>query len=78
MKKLKWNEGKPPSKGWWPASIRGNADAHRWWNGKYWSQTAYRYDSILDIAYAARTRDGAERAVMWLDRPEWWPARSRT
>ena len=37
----KWHKSPPPEIGWWPASIKMNKQALRWWNGKYWSINAY-------------------------------------
>lgn len=36
-----WQRGKPPSVGWWNASLTRNPKVRRWWNGSYYSEPIY-------------------------------------
>lgn len=78
-KKPVWRTGAPPSLGWWPASVYGTRDPEYlgWYDGKYWS--AFCHVSHSD-AYAAAQAEilGGSQDVEWTDRPDSWPARSKT
>jgi hypothetical protein len=73
-----WRKGPPPSIGWWPASERRNTDAHRWWNGKVWSEVAFPEDSAKDAAKSAKQKASHQNDIEWTDRPASWPERSKT
>jgi hypothetical protein len=71
--------GPPPSVGWWPASMWRDSNAVRWWNGKFWSITAYPGMSSRQAAACARQQTWASASdIEWCHRPESWPARSKT
>ncbi len=73
-----WRKGPPPSIGWWPASNCYNPDAHRWWNGEWWSTVAYPEYAANTVAAIARFKDVFQDEIEWTDRPASWPERSRT
>jgi hypothetical protein len=73
-----WHKGPPPSIGWWPASYFRNPDAHRWWNGEWWSAAAWPDSSADEVARAARSKEACQDLIEWTDRPAWWPERSKT
>lgn len=81
-KPLKWNDGPPPSIGWWPASMTRDPTALRWWDGKSWGPVCYAW-MTAQIA-ADRTASPAKdypvvnAPILWRNRPRDWPARSRT
>ena len=75
----KWHKGPPPSIGWWPASIQKDAGSLRWWDGECWSNAAEEKSSAWGVYLAATTRAFSRQTdIEWTDRPEWWPARSKT
>ena len=76
----KWHKGPPPSIGWWPASVVRDANVLRWWNGEYWSAAAEEKSSQWGVYIAASNRENlsVQTDIEWTDRPEWWPARSKT
>lgn len=69
-----WNKGRPPSIGWWPASIIRKPTVLRWWDGKRWSQLANPRDTEHVAAYQAAhyAQDWQQREMVWSDR--WWLA----
>ncbi len=73
----KWHKGPPPSIGWWPASSEQDANAIRWWNGKFWSCPAYHFDTAHSASILAEMRS-EQSNIKWTDRPEWWLERSKT
>ena len=73
-----WHKGPPPSIGWWPASNCRNPNAHRWWNGEWWSAVAWPDSSAKEVARAARSKDATRDLIEWTDRPASWPERSKT
>lgn len=73
----KWHKGPPPSVGWWPASVCKDPNAIRWWNGYWWSLTCRPSTPAAFAASAASHPTGATD-IEWMDRPDSWPARSRT
>jgi len=73
-----WHKGPPPSIGWWPASYFRDPDAHRYYNGEWWSVAAWPDFSAEEVARAARRKDPYQDDIEWTDRPADWPARSRT
>lgn len=74
----KWHKGPPPSIGWWPASVRRDSSALRWWNGEYWSVGVLEGFSTEEIVLAAETRATNGPLIEWQHRPKSWPARSHT
>jgi hypothetical protein len=74
----KWHKGPPPSIGWWPASNCRNPDAHRWWNGEWWSEVAYPEYAVNTAAAMAHLKDACQDRIRWTDRPASWPERSKT
>jgi hypothetical protein len=76
----KWHKGPPPSIGWWPASVVRDANILRWWNGWCWSAAAEEKSSQWGVIVAASKRENLslQTEIEWTDRPEWWPARSKT
>jgi hypothetical protein len=74
-----WHKGPPPSVGWWPASYFRNPDAHRYYNGEWWSAVAWpEYDAANAAAAVACFKDSFQDRIEWTDRPAWWPERSKT
>jgi len=73
-----WHKGPPPSIGWWPASIRGNPDLLRWWDGSEWSFPAYIWMTAEEAAKQSALKSGRTPNIEWTDRPASWPERSRT
>ena len=74
----KWNNGPPPSCGWWPASFSKDPNALRWWNGKYWSWSAEESNSADTAAFFAGKEVDSYTNIQWQHRPKSWPARSFT
>ena len=75
-----WRKGPPPSVGWWPADMDDfkSRKALRWWNGICWSKAVwvgvpYFPRELNDIANSTTTWE-----IVWRDRADWWPKRSRT
>ena len=68
----KWRNGRPPSIGWWPASVSRLSTSLRWWNGRHWSIAAFAsFDSTLAAECAAQPRlDEHAGRIRWTDR--WW------
>jgi hypothetical protein len=77
---MKWHKGPPPSIGWWPASVSGDPDATRWWDGKRWSEVAFDGYSAAEVETTAKTPVGwiKQPYIQWQHRPESWPERSKT
>jgi hypothetical protein len=73
-----WHKGPPPSIGWWPASVQKDADSLRWWDGQRWSASAGRASPVWNVHIAANTPCLTPASIEWTERPEWWPARSKT
>lgn len=73
-----WHEGPPPSIGWWPASICCDPRTLRWWNGKRWSVACYPKDSAKSVGFWAGVYNTGKETIFWAERPESWPARSKT
>ena len=73
-----WHKGPPPSVGWWPASNCRSPDAHRYYNGEWWSEVAWPEHSAEEAARAARSKDACQDLIEWTDRPASWPERSKT
>jgi hypothetical protein len=78
MSKQKWFSGPPPSIGWWPASVVEDDSALRWWNGEFWSQSAYEESPPWHAAFLAEQFSSNQEAIQWTHRPASWPKRSRT
>ncbi len=76
--KFTWNDGPPPSIGWWPASYDEDSDCLRWWDGTYWSVAAYKDTLVDDIAWCAEQKAGLQWHIQWKHRPHDWPKRSKT
>jgi hypothetical protein len=74
----KWHKGPPPSIGWWPASNCRNEHILRWWDGANWSDATVGSMNSTQAGKAARNSEWAQSRMEWTDRPESWPARSRT
>lgn len=75
---MKWNKGRPPSKGWWPASMYRDPTMLRWWNGRVWSVAVHHKAYAVEAGRSARTAAAYQNKVEWTERPASWPARSRT
>lgn len=80
-----WNDGPPPSIGWWPTRTRTIDDAYpfmyalRWHDGVAWSIHAYESDCAEVAAVSAATHTGVQpQRIQWSARPSTWPQRSRT
>lgn len=73
-----WHSGPPPSIGWWPASLTRDSTALRWFDGKDWGGPAYEGDCLCIVIEMVQYRSKFQGEVLWQDRPESWPARSRT
>jgi hypothetical protein len=73
-----WRKGPPPSIGWWPASNCRGPEAHRWWNGKWWSAVAWPEYAANTAAAIACSKDATRDRIEWTERPAWWPKRSKT
>jgi hypothetical protein len=73
-----WHKGPPPSIGWWPTSNYRDPDAHRWWNGEWWSAAAYPEEAANTAAAVACLKGARQDDIEWTDRPAWWPERSKT
>lgn len=76
-----WNDGPPPSIGWWPVRLTNGAGMPhlRWWNGGHWSAPAWPSNSVGQAGEIAKQFALREnREIQWATRPSTWPARSRT
>jgi hypothetical protein len=73
-----WHKGPPPSIGWWPASYSRDPDAHRYYNGEWWSAAAYPACAANEAAAIACRKSAWQNDIEWTDRPAWWPERSKT
>jgi len=73
-----WRKGPPPSVGWWPASYSRDPDAHRYYNGEWWSAAAWPDSSAEEVARAACFKATDQDEIEWTDRPADWPERSKT
>ena len=78
MTKRKWHSGPPPSIGWWPASILRDKNILRWWNGEFWSLDAWAHFTAQAAAHYAQIKDPHSSSVEWTERPDSWPAWSKT
>ena len=67
-----WHKGPPPSTGWWPASVVRNKNALRWWDGKYWSDSADPSYTAGEAAWCAKHKVKILRKhdIKWTER--WW------
>ena len=74
-KKL-WNEGPPPSIGWWPASAYFVDGVYRWWNGKFWSKAASHHSDAKEAGEIADTPNLNNEKIYWKQRPANWPKES--
>jgi hypothetical protein len=68
-----WRAGPPPRIGWWPASKINDPTSLRWWNGKYWSESAHHTCPSPRAAQLAGRRDisVAKLPIRWT--APWWP-----
>lgn len=76
-----WRKGPPPSVGWWPADVHpGQRDILRWWNGSKWSAWTHSDDSAKYASQWASKplNDYYQDKIMWRQRADWWPERSKT
>lgn len=80
MSSKKWNNGPPPSIGWWPASLAKDASCLRWWDGRHWSCGCYSKIGVEEAERRATRKETAssQSYIQWLPRPASWPARSHT
>ena len=78
MTERKWHSGPPPSIGWWPASTMRNNDILRWWNGEFWSRSTKVGCTAWAAARNAQIKALDGFYVEWTERPDSWPARSKT
>jgi len=69
-KKPVWRQGPPPEIGWWPASISGDAEILRWWNGSYWSGYVLPHFSENLIASTAARKSPNQGGIEWTN--QWW------
>lgn len=73
-----WNDGPPPSIGWWPTLMLGY-EWLRWWDGACWSFACKEDDTAEEAAKkAARPSIFDNDQIQWSARPFTWPQRSRT
>ena len=73
-----WYCHKPPSIGWWTASVRYNKDTYCWWDGEQWSlAVSSRLDS-WQAGQWAKIPNPLSFLVSWRDRPNNWPSESYT
>ena len=71
MSKIKWHTGAPPSIGWWPASMDGDKNEIRWWDGELWSFAAYPcHDAAFAKCVAMDKNSSFSHAFKWSER--WW------
>lgn len=76
--KPKWHHGPPPSVGWWPTRASWG-ESLRWWDGSRWSVGAFEHNSeVFAGEQATRPTSLDRRLIMWTERPDSWPERSRT
>lgn len=65
----RWQDGTPPTPGWYVASDSKDVTKWRWWNGKYWSHPATAGDSPATAAAQARKRAkgtaNRKRPIQW-------------
>ena len=78
MNAPKWHKGPPPSVGWWPASAQRAQDVYRWWDGAGWSASCAQGASADTVFVLSRMRAPKRPLIEWIDRPAWWPERSKT
>lgn len=75
MSRRVWRKGPPPHVGWWNASVQRDHEAWRWWDGKRWSNAAFKGDRPKSVAEMAATPSGwGEGRVEWTD---YWPKNAR-
>ena len=76
---VKWHKGPPPYVGWWPASMRGDENMLRWWDGFGWSCCVHKRErkeqEILRLA--AKPAVEVDCHISWTERPASWPERSK-
>jgi hypothetical protein len=60
-----WHSGPPPHIGWWNASLWGDHDLWRWWDGQRWSWGVNSSDPINVVRLQASKRLGYD--VKWSD-----------
>jgi hypothetical protein len=73
-----WRDGPPPSVGWWPASGVRFKNFLRWFDGSGWSSGVNGWMSAEEAARMASLKDNDLEKILWRDRADWWPERSRT
>lgn len=80
-----WHKGHPPSIGWWPTSAANaptwlrSKEWVRWWDGKHWSVPVSNGHPARDVNHMAALRTAIpDSRVLWANRPESWPDRSKT
>ena len=68
---IQWHKGAPPKIGWWPASIRYDPRAIRWWDGECWSfSVTPDYNEELAEIYAKKPANFSDGDILWTKR--WW------
>jgi len=70
MKTTIWHSGPPPSVGWWPASKYRDSQALRFYDGRWWSESLYKCDSLSMVALLGNRVDQDQNSIMWTER--WW------
>lgn len=67
---MKWNKGKPPEAGWYPAwriSSPSWNNAWRWWDGQRWSWCAFPHENAYMAGKWAAMKEpkGHNSEIMW-------------
>jgi len=75
---MRWRKGKPPSIGWWPASIKKIPGVYRWWDGEQWSAAIFRMCTAEEAGKVASVPSIHSKQVLWQLRPLTWPKESYT
>lgn len=68
-----FKSGPPPHVGWWNASVNGDPDIWRWWDGKTWGLPCVSSMSGEHADKKAKRPAGIE-GIKWSD---YWPENAR-
>jgi hypothetical protein len=69
-----WRTGTPPKPGWYNASLNNFPECWRWWNGNFWSKSAFDDESDEAALAAAAHPYTAKWPMFWRT---YWPEGAR-
>lgn len=70
----KWHKCNPPCVGWYNASVNLDTRVWRWWNGRLWSDCAFKWESAKEAAYLAKMPHSEAHPIEWTT---YWPENAR-